>query len=112
MRQEGAQDYCGFLIVWEFRAMPGAEKRFEEAYGPDGVWVRFFAQADGYVGTELNQDLKDRSRYITVDLWRSEADYDRFREEHRAEYEAIDRECQALTEKEREIGLFERVGGR
>jgi hypothetical protein len=26
---------------------------FEAAYAPDGEWARFFAQAGGYVGTEL-----------------------------------------------------------
>ena len=101
----------GFLIAWEFRPKPGTEKRFEEAYGPKGVWARFFARGEGHVSTELNQDLKDGSRYITLDQWRSEADYERFREAHAEEYEAIDRECEQLTEMEREVGRFGRVGG-
>lgn len=99
-----------YLIVWEFRPKPGAESRFEEAYGPDGIWATFFRQSDGFVGTELNQDLKDSKRYLTLDLWVSKAAHDQFRADHGAEYEGIDAQCETLTEHEFELGSFERVG--
>jgi heme-degrading monooxygenase HmoA len=100
----------GYLIMWEFRAKAGSEKRFEQAYGPKGVWAQFFALGEGYAGTELNQDLKDKLRYVTLDRWVSEEHYQRFRATHAQEYTAIDKECEELTDAEREIGAFARLG--
>jgi len=42
-------------------------------------------------------------------LWVSKADYDRFRSDHRQEYQAIDAQCEELTEEETELGQFERL---
>ncbi len=100
----------GYLIVWEFRPKKGAETRFEKAYGPHGVWATLFAQGDGFVATELNRDLKDPARYLTLDMWVSKQAYDGFRATHQAEYHAIDEQCESLTEHERELGTFERLG--
>jgi len=83
--------------------------RFEEAYGPEGVWAQLFRQVDGFVGTELSRDEKDRRRFLTMDFWVSKQAYDAFRALHQAEYEKIDVECEGLTESEREIGRFERL---
>lgn len=99
-----------YMIAWEFRPKPGAERRFEEAYGPHGVWATFFKQGEGFIATELNRDLKDSGRYLTLDLWVSKAAYDKFRADHAAEYQAIDAQCEALTEHEAKLGNFERLG--
>jgi quinol monooxygenase YgiN len=99
-----------YMIAWEFRPKSGAEGRFEAAYGPHGIWARFFKQSEGFIATELNRDLKDPGRYLTLDLWVSKAAYDNFRAHHAAEYQAIDAQCEALTEHEAELGRFERLG--
>jgi len=99
----------GYLVVWEFRPRPGAETRFEEVYGPRGRWARLFATDEAFVATELNRDLKESGRYFTLDFWRSKEAYDAFRAKHASEYEAIDRECDALTAGEKLVGAFERI---
>ena len=99
----------GYLVAWEFRSRQGAEKQFENAYGPTGVWATFFEQSEGFVATELNRDLNNPGRYLTLDLWESKAAYDRFRSDHRQEYDAIDAQCEELTEQETELGRFERI---
>jgi heme-degrading monooxygenase HmoA len=96
-------------VVWEFHVQPGEEKQFEKDYGPNGAWAELFKQAEGYLGTELNRDLKNPRRYLTLDLWESRETYERFREEHRAEYQGLDVRCEAMTETEKEIGAFERI---
>jgi heme-degrading monooxygenase HmoA len=98
-----------YVVVWEFRAAAGAEARFEDAYGPCGTWARLFATGEGFVATELNRDLKDPARYITLDFWESKDAYDAFQARHAAEYAAIDRECEALTAEENALGAFERI---
>lgn len=108
MNNQEAVDW-GYLVVWEFRARHGAETRFEEVYGPRGPWARLFTRGEGFVGTELNRDLKDSGRYLTLDFWKSREAYEVFREKHAAEYAAIDRECEALTAQEKPLGAFERI---
>jgi heme-degrading monooxygenase HmoA len=85
------------------------EVAFEQAYGPGGSWVQLFSKGKGFVATELNQDLKDPSRYLTLDFWVSKEAYQAFRAEHAEDYAAIDRDCEALTSEEKQIGAFERV---
>ena len=99
-----------YMIAWEFRAKSWSEGSFEEAYGPHGIWAMFFKQSEGFVATELNRNLNDPGRYLTLDLWVSKAAYDQFRGDHAAEYQAIDAQCEALTEHEVELGRFERLG--
>jgi len=98
-----------YLIIWEFRVRAGMEALFEEVYGPQGDWARFFARGKGFVRTELNHDLKDSRRYTTLDFWISEDAYENFREQHASEYAVLDHKFEVLTESELEIGKFERV---
>jgi heme-degrading monooxygenase HmoA len=100
----------GYLVVWEFRPKLGEEAAFEQAYGPQGPWARLFSRAPGFVATELNRDVSDARRYLTIDFWRSKQDYDAFRASHAAEYQTIDQECEALTAEEKLVGTFERLG--
>jgi len=103
-------DQWRYLIIWEFRVRAGMEARFEKVYGPQGDWARFFARDHGFVGTELNHDLKDSQRYLTLDFWLSRETYENFRRQHSSEYGALDQECEDMTENELEVGKFERVG--
>jgi heme-degrading monooxygenase HmoA len=98
-----------YLIIWDFRVRPGMEERFEKGYGPQGDWAQFFTRGAGYVRTELNHDLKDSRRYVTLDFWISREAYENFRQRHAAEFGALDKKFEELTETELEIGKFERV---
>jgi heme-degrading monooxygenase HmoA len=95
-----------YVIVWEFRARPGMEKQFAEAYGAIGEWVKLFRRDPAYIRTELMQDTHEPSRYLTLDFWASEAAYEKFRQAREDEYESIDARCAGLTETEREMGRF------
>ena len=100
-------------VIWLFGSSTydlELKERFEQTYGPEGRWVEFFRQSDGYIGSELIRDFKDGLRYVTLDFWGSREAYETFRGRHRAEYEAIDRECEKMTESEVEVGRFERMG--
>ena len=101
----------GYLIIWEFQIRPGMETRFEQVYGPRGLWSEFFAAGKGYVGTELVRNTKTSSSYLTLDFWTSRSAYLSFREENRQRYSEIDAECEAMTSREVEVGSFERATG-
>lgn len=91
--------------IWAYRAAPGAEPAFLAAHGAGGAWVALFRQADGYLGTALLR--AEDGRWLTIDRWRSRADWAAFLAAHRAEYEAIDRACEALTAAEWDLGDWE-----
>lgn len=97
------------VIIWEFYALPGCETRFERVYGPDGEWAQFFKSGLGYIGTELSRDCKVPRRYVTLDFWSSRTAYDKFREANLPEYQVLDQRSEALTERETELGCFERI---
>ena len=103
------RDDWNYVVIWEFRIRPEAKQRFEQAYGRDGRWAAFFRQDEQYIGTELNRDLKDPGRYVTLDFWRSHRAYENFRNAHQAEYADIDRECEPLAESEVQMASLERV---
>lgn len=95
-----------YAIVWAFRPRPGRAAEFEQAYGPAGEWAMLFQQAPGYLGTDLLRPIDDAGRYLTVDRWESRAAYEAFRAARSAEYEALDRACEGLTEAEERVGEF------
>ena len=67
---------------------------------PSGDWVRLFQQDSNHLRTELIRVHGTSHRYLTLDFWKSEAAYDRFRQQHLAEY----RKCEEITEREGKFG--------
>jgi hypothetical protein len=104
----GQQSRWGYLVMWEFEIKPGMEARFEEVYGPLGEWARLFKQDENYLGTELSRAQGPLARYITSDFWTSEESYQKFLEQHRVEYGAVDRQCDPLRASERKLATFVR----
>lgn len=98
----------GYLVMWEFQVRPGSEAVFEKIYGPGGDWVQLFKKGEGFVATELVRDLK-RGSYVTLDFWRTKAEYERFREQAADLYKTLDEECEKLTQREALLGTFERI---
>jgi hypothetical protein len=105
----GKQNRWGYMVIWEFAVKPGMEARFENVYGPSGDWVRLFQQDSNHLRTELIRVQGASPRYLTLDFWKSEAAYDRFRQKHLGEYEAIDQNCELMTEGERKLATFVRI---
>jgi heme-degrading monooxygenase HmoA len=97
-------------IVWEFRVKAGQELQFERHYAASGTWARFFRQSPAYRGTTLLRDAADARRYLTIDRWEDEESFHRFKEEAGAQYQALDKEFEALTEEERRVGVFVGAG--
>lgn len=95
-----------YVIVWEFEPRAGQEPEFERAYASDGDWAILFGRSSEYRGSELLRSAAGR-RYVTVDRWTSAEAFDAFRDRWRADYEALDRKCESLTQREALIGRFE-----
>jgi len=93
-----------FLTLWEFEVKSGCEELFEQAYGPEGVWVRLFRRDQRYRGTRLLREVQRAQVYVTVDQWDSREAYEEFRAQYAVEYAEIDGQCEAMTTRERPIG--------
>jgi heme-degrading monooxygenase HmoA len=97
------------VVLWAYKVRPGRSTEFEHMYGPNGEWARLFREWDGYLGTDLWRDIQDPRRYVTVDRWRSRADYERFRAAARASYLELDARGARLTESEARLATLEPV---
>ena len=67
-----------FCRVWEYDVPADSIAGFTDAYGPAGDWARLFARADGFVRTELYRNTDTPARFVTVDVWSSEAAWQAF----------------------------------
>jgi heme-degrading monooxygenase HmoA len=94
-------------FIWEFVARADKIEDFERHYSAAGSWTDLFRQSKGFLGTQLLRDAENTRRYLTIDRWDSVSSYRAMRERFATEHEVLDRACEAFTESERRIGVFE-----
>ena len=98
-----------FCYIWEFQVNPDQLEPFLQHYGAQGSWIQLFKKSAGYGGTRLVQDIHNAERFLTIDQWRSEAEYRAFRQNHAAEFDALDEQCEHFTRCERHLGDFTEI---
>lgn len=96
-----------FMIAWQFDVLPEKIEEFEKQYGLQGAWRDLFARSEGYIGTRLLCDSARMHRYVTLDLWTSEAAFQELRERYKQEYEDLDAALAHLTSAEIRLGSFD-----
>ena len=94
-----------YRIVWEYDVRAEQVAQFEQVYGPEGLWAKFFRNSAEYVSTELFHSTGKPERFITVDCWRSRAAYESFRKSYSADYAHLDEWCERIVEHERTLGV-------
>ena len=90
-----------YRIPFAYTVAAGLRAEFEDAYGPDGQWARFFRADDNYVETTLER--AGEGEYVVTDHWRSRAHYEDFLERYAARYEALSRASARMYESERRL---------
>jgi hypothetical protein len=93
-------------IVCEFVIKEETRGQFELTYGPGGAWSKLFAQCPGFRGTTLLRDTKDPRRYVTIDLWDTEAQREQALAERKVEYSSLDAIFDDWAESRTEMGIF------
>jgi heme-degrading monooxygenase HmoA len=94
-----------YRIVWEYDVRPAEVAQFEQVYGSEGLWAKFFRNSPDYVSTELFRNVGTGHRFITLDCWRSRSAYESFRKTFAADYAHLDEWCERLVEHERTLGV-------
>jgi len=97
------------LIAIVFRYDVRDTETFEDVYGPDGEWAKFFRGGAGFIGTELLRDVEEPDRYIVIDRWESIDAYNQFISEHQKEYLERSDESRMYYLQELRFGSFENV---
>jgi heme-degrading monooxygenase HmoA len=93
--------------IWKFRPPEDRVSEFAAAYGSDGAWPKLFARGEGYLGTELLGPSEGEGWWLTIDRWRSAADFGAFQREYGDEYRTLDAELEGLVGEEQLVGAFE-----
>jgi len=95
-----------FQSIWEYEVSDKYRTEFIEAYCSNGLWVSLFEQCEGYIKTELKQDIKQCKRFLTIDYWQSQAAFSVMKQTIGDEYDKLDKHCESYTLTERHIGFF------
>jgi hypothetical protein len=93
------------MRLWRFVVPPEQAATFVAAYGPDGDWGRLFAEADGFIRTDLW--VGEDGCFLTADLWASRADYERFQADFADAYRGLDAQLEGLASEEIFLGAFD-----
>ncbi|MEO9871093.1 hypothetical protein [Ekhidna sp.] len=94
--------YC---LAWKYKVSSNQAK-FEEEYGRNGRWFKFFESCDDYLGNELMKGA-DGTTYILIDKWMSKADYQDFIDENKATYDDLSENNKTLYDNEEQLGEFD-----
>ncbi|MFH0881882.1 MAG: antibiotic biosynthesis monooxygenase [bacterium] len=96
-----------FTVVWTYTVPEQHREAFKMHYRENGSWAKLFQKGDGYLHTECYQDADHPERCLTIDRWRSREQYDRFFEQYRDAYLALDKQCEGLTDNEELIATLD-----
>lgn len=88
-----------FATVWAYKVKDSVRDEFVGVYGRDGKWASLFRQHEGYIRTDLYEDLSQPGHFMSADLWRKRADYEEFQEKFGGTYGALDQQCACLSEQ-------------
>ena len=94
-----------FVRVWEYEVPGDRVAAFTVAYAADGAWGELFSRAAGFLGTELYRDAVRGDRFLTIDRWQNEDDWQSFLQAFGAAYESLDAQLEGLAVAEQ--SLFE-----
>lgn len=96
-------------VLWEFQVALQNCAEFEKSYKDNGIWGQLFRRDSAYVKTVLARADEQAGSYLTIDVWKNRESYLQFKERFAADYAKIDKDCEALTDSERLIGVFEEI---
>ncbi|MCU0397888.1 MAG: hypothetical protein MUC73_07270 [Cyclobacteriaceae bacterium] len=99
-----------YVILWSYRVKQNCIHTFREHYNSNGTWARLFQQSNEYISTDLLQLEGEELNFMTIDRWKSQQAYLRFKEAFAQSYAELDQLCDGLTHEENHLGSYFTVG--
>lgn len=93
--------YC---LVWKYE-VTSEHAKFEEEYGRNGSWFKLFEACEDYLGHELMKS-EDGKTYLIVSKWMSQADYQDFIDQNKAQYDELNAKDEGLYDSKTSMGAF------
>ena len=93
-------------IVRAYVVKPDRRGQFELSYGPGGAWSKLFASCQGFLGITVLRDTVDPQRYLTIEVWNSEAQREQALAEHEAAYAELKTTIGEWIESTHEMGVY------
>jgi len=85
-----------FVRVWEYEVPGDRAAAFTTACAADVAWGELFGRAAGFLDTELYRDTGRADRFLTIDRWQNEGDWQSFLHAFGAAYESLDAQLEGL----------------
>lgn len=93
--------YCK---AWKY-TVTSDHTKFEEVYGRNGSWFKFFEPCEDFLGQDLMKG-DDGTTYLVLDKWMSEEDYEAFIASNQAEYQNLESQTRDLFDEELSLGSY------
>ncbi|MEM6643224.1 MAG: hypothetical protein AAF616_09615 [Bacteroidota bacterium] len=93
--------YCK---AWKY-SVSSNHSLFEEAYGRNGEWFKFFESCDEFLGQEIMRSAEG-TFYLVLEKWISIEDYEHFLSSNRDAFEAISSNTESLYEEKLNLGSY------
>jgi heme-degrading monooxygenase HmoA len=93
-------------IVWEYVIKEEVRGQFELTFGPGGDWNKLFAGCPGFRGTTILRDVKDPRRYLSIDLWETETQWEQALDEHKEKVANLEAAFAEWAQSHAEVGIF------
>jgi len=95
--------YC---ILWNYEVDSGNESTFEQEYGRNGSWFKFFEPCDDYLGHDLLKSTGGGS-YSLLERWISKDTYEAFVKDNQAQYDELNGKFESLYSSETKVGTYD-----
>ena len=95
-----------YTVIWKYKIQAANRKKFEEEYGSNGTWAKFFSDSEKYKGSFLHKSQDETDSYILIDTWTDKNSYEVFIKMNSGIYARLSSDFKTIHEKEERVGSF------
>ena len=95
-----------YVIVWQYKVKPENREKFENIYGPEGLWADFFRTSAYYKGTCLFNSEQFSDVYLLLDFWDTKEAYAHFTTAQADTYQRLSFQFQDVYQEEAKVDTY------
>jgi heme-degrading monooxygenase HmoA len=94
-----------YQVIWELKVKFKEREKFEQFYDPKGEWVKFFAQAPGYEGTDVLESGEGDGTFLVIDEWESEEAFKAFVASRKGDFDELEVKARNASRSKKRIWI-------